>query len=49
LSFAKKRHLPESDIQMLASIQLRGEKPKTEERWAFIYGAIRNSAGTDRE
>ena len=48
VKFAKAHNLPEADIAMLASIEFRGEKPKTPERWAFIYQAIRNSAGMDR-
>lgn len=47
LKFAKAHRLPEADIEMLASIEFRGEKPKTPERWAFIYQAIRNSAAMD--
>jgi transcriptional regulator with XRE-family HTH domain len=48
LRFAKQQHLPQSDIRMLASIQFRGEKPKTPERWAFIYQAIKSSASMER-
>jgi transcriptional regulator with XRE-family HTH domain len=47
LDFAKQAALPEADVAMLASIQFRGEQPKTPERWAFIYQAIKNSAGMD--
>lgn len=46
-TFAKERGLPETDIAMLAKIQFRGEQPKTPQRWAFIYDAIKNSAGMD--
>lgn len=46
--FAKSRDLPEADIEMLAGIEFRGERPKSPERWAFIYEAIRNSAAMDR-
>lgn len=49
LEFAKMRNLPESDIEMLAGIEFRGERPKTAERWAFIYEAIRNSTGMDKQ
>jgi transcriptional regulator with XRE-family HTH domain len=48
LEFAKRRNLPEADIEMLAGIRYRGEEPKTPERWEFIYQAIRNSAPMDR-
>ena len=49
MEFAHGRGLPEADIEMLASIRFRGEQPKTAERWSFIYDAIRNSAGMDRD
>jgi transcriptional regulator with XRE-family HTH domain len=45
--FARDRKLPEADISMLARIRFRGEQPKTSQRWAFIYDAIKNSAGMD--
>jgi transcriptional regulator with XRE-family HTH domain len=48
LEFARATDLPEADIAMLACIRFRGEKPKTPERWAFIYQAIRNSATMDQ-
>jgi transcriptional regulator with XRE-family HTH domain len=47
LKFADKAGLPEADVEMLANIQFRGEPPKTEERWEFIYRAIRASAEID--
>jgi hypothetical protein len=31
--FAEEEGLPEADLQMLASIQVRGEQPRTKERW----------------
>lgn len=46
-AFARGRGLPESDVEMLASIRFRGEEPKTAERWQFIYQAIKNSAPMD--
>ena len=49
LEFAKEHHLPEPDIRMLASIRFRGEQPKTKERWAHIYSAIRGTTWMDRE
>lgn len=45
--FARSRHLPESDVQMLSTIRFRGDAPRTPERWAFIYDAIKNSAAMD--
>jgi transcriptional regulator with XRE-family HTH domain len=49
VKFAKKRNLPEADIEMLAGIRFRGGEPKTPERWEFIYQAIKNSAPMDRQ
>ena len=46
--FAQEAGLPESDVQMLASIEFRGEAPKTKERWRYIYTAIETSRGLDR-
>lgn len=48
-SFALSHRLPKSDINMLASINFRGEPPKSEERWALIYSAIRSSEWMDKE
>lgn len=48
VKFAKERNLPETDIHMLARIEFRGEKPRTTQRWAFIYDAIRNSSAMDK-
>lgn len=45
--FAELRGLPESDIQMLASIRFRGEAPRTQQRWEHIYNAIRTSKALD--
>lgn len=47
-AFATTRGLPETDIEMLASIRFRGDQPQTVERWAFIYDAIRNSKPMDK-
>ncbi|TDW19448.1 helix-turn-helix domain-containing protein [Kribbella kalugense] len=46
-ALALERKLPMRDIEMLAGIAFRGEAPRTKERWAFIYDAIKNSAGMD--
>jgi transcriptional regulator with XRE-family HTH domain len=45
--FAEEEGLPEADVQMLASIQFRGEQPRTKERWRYIYTAISTSAAID--
>jgi transcriptional regulator with XRE-family HTH domain len=43
IRFAERHRLPQRDIEMLASIEFRGERPRTEEAWAVIYHAIRSS------
>ncbi|HTB51112.1 MAG TPA: helix-turn-helix transcriptional regulator [Solirubrobacteraceae bacterium] len=48
LEFAHANHLPEADIKMLASIRFRGDQPKSKERWAHIYSAIRQTEWMDR-
>ncbi len=45
--FAEEAGLPEADVQMLASIQFRGEQPRTKERWRYIHTAISTSAAID--
>jgi transcriptional regulator with XRE-family HTH domain len=45
--FAAEQNLPEADVRMLASIQFRGEQPRTKERWRYIYNAIRTSQPLD--
>jgi transcriptional regulator with XRE-family HTH domain len=45
LKFAKREQLPETDIEMLASINFRGKRPASEKDWEFIYRAIRASVG----
>jgi transcriptional regulator with XRE-family HTH domain len=47
LEFAKVQHLPQTDVDMLASIAFRGEQPRTAERWSYIYTAIKTSASLD--
>ena len=49
MAYAKLRGLPETDVEMLASIRFRGEEPKTQERWEFIYQAIKSSAHMDTQ
>lgn len=48
MEFAEEAELPQSDVAMLAAIEFRGERPKTRERWSYIYNAIRTSADLDR-
>lgn len=45
--FASEHKLPETDVMMLASINFRGGQPKTKERWAHIYSAIRQTQWMD--
>ncbi len=49
LRFAEEDGLAQADIEMLASIKFRGEAPRSSDRWRFIYQAIRNSSGIDRQ
>ena len=46
-AFADEHDLPEADVRMLASIQFRGERPRSNERWFLIYQTIRNSEPLD--
>jgi hypothetical protein len=34
--FAATHNIPQSDVDMLASIRFRGDPPQTEERWAHL-------------
>jgi transcriptional regulator with XRE-family HTH domain len=47
--FANDAQLNEADIAMLASIQFRGEQPRTPARWRYIYESIRNSKQMDSQ
>lgn len=49
VEFAEEAKLPEADVKMLASIQFRGDQPRTKERWALIYSTIRQTEWMDRE
>jgi len=46
-SVARERHIPESEVHMLASLRVRGLQPQTEQRWRFIYDALVNSESMD--
>jgi transcriptional regulator with XRE-family HTH domain len=48
VDFARQYNLPETDVAMLASIEFRGDRPRTVDRWRFIYDAIKNSERMDR-
>jgi transcriptional regulator with XRE-family HTH domain len=48
-AFADEFDLPEADVRMLASINFRGDQPRTKERWAHIYSAIRQTEWMDRQ
>lgn len=45
--FASEEGLPESDLEMLAGIQFRGEQPTSKDRWRYIYQAIKSSKALD--
>lgn len=47
VEFAKQDGLNQADVAMLASIQFRGEQPRTASRWRYIYQSIRNSQQMD--
>lgn len=47
VQFAQENNLPDSDVEMLASIRFRGDAPQTPQRWQFIYNAIKTSASLD--
>lgn len=38
--FAEEEELSQADIEMLASIQWRGDAPRSVDRWRYIYQAI---------
>lgn len=46
--FAEEEGIPKADVDMLASIQFRGDRPETPERWGFIYQAIKHSRSMDQ-
>lgn len=46
-SVARERHIPESEVRVLASLRVRGLQPQTEERWRFIYNALVTSESMD--
>jgi transcriptional regulator with XRE-family HTH domain len=46
-AFADELKLPEADVRMLASIRFRGGQPRSKERWAHIYSAIRQTEWMD--
>jgi transcriptional regulator with XRE-family HTH domain len=48
-AFAHEHKIPEADVRMLATINFRGGQPKTKERWAHIYSAIRGTEWMDQE
>jgi transcriptional regulator with XRE-family HTH domain len=45
--FAEQEGLSQADVTMLASIQWRGDSPRTVERWKYIYQAIVMSKSID--
>jgi transcriptional regulator with XRE-family HTH domain len=47
--FARDAHLPDGDVEMLASIRWRGDPPRTAKRWEVILDSIRSSKVFDDE
>lgn len=41
--FADGENLPEGDVLMLAQIKFRGEQPRTEDDWRYLYESIKRS------
>ena len=39
----EEEELPEEDARMLASINFRGDQPKTKDDWKFLYESIKRS------
>ncbi len=49
-AFANEVGLSSDEVQTLASIRFRGgERPRTRERWRFIYDSLNLSKGLDRD
>jgi len=46
--FAKANRVSEGEVRTLASINWRGDPPKTIERWRFVYDALKASKSLDR-
>jgi transcriptional regulator with XRE-family HTH domain len=47
-ALARERQLPEPEVRMLASLQIRGRQPQSKERWRFIYDALVASEAIDQ-
>ncbi len=41
--FAQDHDLTDTDVEMLARIEFRGEKPETKDDWQYIYESIRRT------
>jgi len=49
-AFADEARLSSYEVQTLASIRFRGgERPRSSERWRFIYDSLKLSKGLDRD
>jgi transcriptional regulator with XRE-family HTH domain len=44
--FAEQDGLPPEDIQMLARIEYRGEKPQAPQEWRILYNVIKTASGS---
>lgn len=45
--FADEDEIPESDIEMLADIEYRGEQPQRVDQWRIVYNVIKNATEGD--
>lgn len=48
-ALARERHIPAAEVRMLAGLRIRGQQPRTKERWRFIYDALVASEQMDAE
>lgn len=48
-ALAGERHLPSTEVRMLAGLRIRGQQPISKERWRFIYDALLASEQMDGE
>jgi len=46
--FAKQANLSDDEVAVLASIQWRGDKPRTAKRWGFVYDSLKASRSFDQ-
>lgn len=49
IALARERQIPAGEVRMLAGLRIRGQQPRTMERWRFIYDALVASEHIDAE